>query len=52
MRATLRRPLAPIAVALLVVWAISVAGATGWGPTANWSLFVAAVALLGARALL
>ena len=48
----MRAALAPIAVALLVVWAISVAGATGWAPVVNWTLFVVAIALLGIRALL
>jgi len=31
---------------VLLVWAISVSGATGWGPTVNWPLFGAGVGLL------
>lgn len=38
--------------ALLLVWAVSVAGATGWGPGVNWPLLLAGVALLALRAAL
>jgi hypothetical protein len=48
---SLRRPLAPLAAALLLAWTISVAGATGWGLTVNWTLFLAAGGLLVLRAL-
>jgi hypothetical protein len=42
----------PIAAAgaALLVWAISVAGATGWSLTTNWALFGAGVGLLALRA--
>lgn len=36
--------------ALLLAWAVSVAGATGWGETVNWALLVAGVAVLVLRA--
>jgi hypothetical protein len=36
--------------ACLLVWAISVAGATGWSLTTNWSLFGAGLGLLALRA--
>jgi hypothetical protein len=41
--------LAPTALLLLLVWAISVAGATGWSLIVNWSLFAVALALLAVR---
>jgi hypothetical protein len=44
-----RRSLAPLAVLLLIAWVISVAGATGWSVTVNWSLVAVAVALLALR---
>jgi hypothetical protein len=37
---------------VLLVWAISVAGATGWGPTVDWTLFGVGVGLLGLNRLL
>lgn len=45
----MRAALAPVATAILVVWAISVAGATGWGFTVNACLFAAALVLLAVR---
>lgn len=45
----MRNALAALATALLVVWAISVGGATGWSHTVNWWLFGVALALLAAR---
>ncbi|HEV2593035.1 MAG TPA: hypothetical protein VGU02_14200 [Gaiellaceae bacterium] len=45
----MRAALAPIAVLLLIVWAISVAGATGWSLTVNWVLLGVAVGLLVVR---
>lgn len=47
----MRAALAYLATALLLVWAISVAGATGWSPTVNWTLFLVAFGLLGVRRL-
>jgi hypothetical protein len=44
-----RRLLAPLSVLLLIVWAISVAGATGWSLTVNWSLFAVALVILAVR---
>lgn len=35
--------------ALLLVWAVSVAGATGWSLTTNWTLFGAGLGLLALR---
>ncbi len=43
--------LAPAAIAILLVWVISVAGATGWSRPVDWSLLAAAVLLLLARRL-
>ncbi|HZT16948.1 MAG TPA: hypothetical protein VFA19_13480 [Gaiellaceae bacterium] len=37
--------------ALLLLWVISVAGATGWGLPVNWALLLAGIALLALRAL-
>jgi hypothetical protein len=51
-RAAVRRSLAPAATALLVAWAIATAGATGWSLTVQWTVFLAAAALLAVRALL
>jgi hypothetical protein len=51
MRAAFHRPLAPLAALLLVVWVVSVAGATGWSLTANWSLLAVAAAVLALRRL-
>jgi hypothetical protein len=45
-----RLPLAPIAIVLLLAWAVSVTGATGWSASVNWALLLAAAALLGVRA--
>ena len=45
----MRAALAPTALLLLLVWAISVAGATGWSFTANACLFAAALVLLAIR---
>lgn len=39
MHRSLQLPLASAGVACLVVWAVSVAGATGWTLTTNWFLF-------------
>ncbi|HKU58862.1 MAG TPA: hypothetical protein VJP39_04580 [Gaiellaceae bacterium] len=45
----LREVLAATATAVLVVWVVSVAGVTGWGPSVNWPLLLVGVALLAAR---
>ena len=37
------------AVALLLVWVVSITGVTGWGPAANWALLVTAIAVLVLR---
>jgi hypothetical protein len=50
-----RIPAPPFAVAgtlVLLVWAISVAGATGWSHTVNWVLFGVGVGLLAVRRVL
>lgn len=44
--------LAPLAAIPLLVWVISVAGATGWSPTVNWCLFGAGLGLLAVRRVL
>lgn len=38
--------------ALLLLWVVGVAGATGWSATTNWALLLAGVALLALRAAL
>lgn len=45
----MRTSLAATATLILVVWAISVAGATGWSLAVNWTLFLVAFGLLGVR---
>ncbi len=40
-----------VGAALLLLWVISVTGATGWGLPTNWGLLLAGVALLALRAL-
>jgi hypothetical protein len=45
-----RRLLAPIAVLLLLAWALAVAGALGWSLTVQWALILAAAGLLAVRA--
>lgn len=45
----MRAALAPTALLLLLLWVISVAGATGWSLTLNWVLFAVALALLAVR---
>jgi hypothetical protein len=45
----LRDALAFAGTAVLVVWVVSVAGATGWGPSVNWPLLIVSVALFAAR---
>lgn len=37
---------------MLLVWVISVAGATGWSPTVNYTLFGVGIGLLAVRRLL
>ena len=48
----MRAALAPLACGVLVVWTVSVAGATGWGVNVNWGLFAGGVALIGLRSVL
>ena len=50
-RAALGAAAAWAGVALLLVWVVSVAGATGWGRATNWGLLLAGVALLALRTL-
>jgi hypothetical protein len=50
MREGLRRYVPVVSMLLLLAWAVSVTGATGWSATVNWVLLLAAVGLLGVRA--
>ncbi len=52
MREGFVRVLPVLSVVLLLIWVVSVAGTTGWGPAVNWTLALVAVALLGVRAAL
>jgi hypothetical protein len=50
MREGLRRRLPLVSALLLLAWAVSVTGATGWSASVNWALLLTAGALLGVRA--
>jgi hypothetical protein len=48
----LRRSTAAAGVSILLLWVVSVAGATGWGPIVNWPLLVAGVVVSSVGGLL